>query len=131
MKTQLLLSVAIALFVCSENVNSAESAGEYCVLSKDVIGGDGSWDYVSIDPDARRLFISRETRVIVFDMDAHKVIKEIERTNGVHGVALVPEFNRGYVSNGRDNTITIIDLKTLEKIGEAKSSPKPDAIVYD
>ncbi len=130
MKTPLFFLWAVVT-VCTGCIDAAEVADEYRVLSKDVVGGDGSWDYLTIDPDARRLYIARETRVIVFDMDTHKVIKEIDKTNGVHGVALVSEFNRGYISNGRDNTITIFDLKTFERIGEAKAGPKPDAIVYD
>jgi DNA-binding beta-propeller fold protein YncE len=101
------------------------------VLKKEVLGGDGGWDYLTIDPATRRLFISRETRVLVLDMDTCKVLKEIPNTNGVHGVALVPECNRAFTSNGKDNTVSILDLKTLEKVGEAKAGPKPDAIVYD
>ncbi|MGD0094646.1 MAG: YncE family protein, partial [Planctomycetota bacterium] len=76
-------------------------------------------------------FIARETRVMVLDMDTCKLVKEIPNTNGVHGVAVVPEFNRAFTSNGRDNTVSILDLKTLEKVGEVKTGPKPDAIVYD
>lgn len=106
-------------------------AGEYRVLKKEVLGGDGSWDYLTIDPDARRLYVSRETRVLVVDMDTCRVVKEIAGTNGIHGVALVPEMNRAFTSNGRDNTVTVLDLKTLEKVGEAATGPKPDAIVFD
>jgi len=112
-------------------VTSLMAGDEYSVIKKEVIGGDGSWDCLTVDPDARRLYISRETRVMVLDMDTMKVVKEIEGTNGVHGIALVPEFNRGFTSNGRDNTVTIFDLKTLEKTGEAKTGAKPDVIVYD
>ena len=112
-------------------IAAEEPAPGYHVVKKEVIGGEGSWDYLSLDADARRLYISRETRVIVLDMDTFKTIKEIPNTNGIHGVALVPELNRGFTSNGRDNTITIFDLKTFEKVGEAKAGPKPDAIVYE
>src|SRR5205085_809867 len=127
MKTQVQF-LFLVLSVCAACINAAD---EYKILSKDVVGGDGGWDYLSIDPDAKRLYISRENRVIVFDMESHKVLKEIDNLKGVHGVALVPEFNRGYISNGRDNSVTIFDLKTNEKIGEAKAGKKPDAIVYD
>ena len=103
----------------------------YHIVKKEVLGGDGSWDYVSIEPETHRAFIARETRVMVVDMPACKLIKEIPDLHGVHGVALVPEFKRGFISNGRDNTIAIFDLNTYEKIGEAKGGAKPDAIVYD
>jgi DNA-binding beta-propeller fold protein YncE len=120
-----------ALLAAQETEQPLAEAGEYRVLKKEVIGGDGSWDLLTIDPAARQLYISRETRVLVLDMDTCKVVKEIAGTNGVHGVAVAPEQNRAFITNGRDNTVTVLDLKTLEKVGEAKSGPKPDAIVFD
>lgn len=120
----------IAGFIAAQEAGQ-DAAGGYRVLKKEVLGGDGGWDYLTIDPATRRLFISRETRVQVLDMDTCKLVKEIPNTNGVHGVALVPECNRAFTSNGKDNTVSILDLKTLEKVGEAKAGPKPDAIVYD
>ncbi|HEY3324857.1 MAG TPA: YncE family protein [Planctomycetota bacterium] len=114
------------------NVGGQEPGHDgYHLVKKQVIGGDGSWDYLTIDPEARLLYIARETRVLVLDMNTFKVVHEIPNTNGVHGVALVPEFNRLFTSNGRDNKIGIYDLKTLEKVGEAKAGAKPDAIIYD
>jgi DNA-binding beta-propeller fold protein YncE len=136
MKLQVCALLASAVFnaafiAAQEKEQGLSDAGGYRVLKKEVIGGDGSWDYLTIDPDARRLYVSRETRVLVLDMDTCKVAKEITGTNGIHGVALAPELNRAFTSNGRDNTVTVLDLKTLEKVGEAKSGPKPDAIVFD
>ena len=103
----------------------------YRVVKKEIIGGEGSWDYLTIDTATQRLYIARETRVMIVDMNTFKVVREIPGTNGVHGVALVPEFNRLFTSNGRENKIGIYYLKTLEKIGEAQAGKKPDAIIYD
>jgi DNA-binding beta-propeller fold protein YncE len=110
---------------------SGQATSGYHLLSKTVIGGEGGWDYLSIDTAAHRLYISRGTRADVFDIVQHQVIGSVPNTSGIHGIALAPEFNRGYTSNGKSNTCTAFDLKTLAFIGEAKTGDKPDAIIYD
>ena len=95
------------------------------------VAGDGFWDYLTADNDARRLYISHGTRVQVMDTDTYAIVGEIPDTEGVHGIALARELNRGFTSNGRANTVTIFDLKTLKTIGTAKAGTNPDAIVYD
>ena len=110
---------------------ASSSASGYHLLKKIPLGGEGGWDYLTFDSDAHRLYISRATRVMVLDVDSGKVVGEIPGTNGVHGIALAPEFNRGYTSNGRDSTSTIFDLKTLQVLGTVKTGNKPDAIIYD
>ena len=95
------------------------------------IGGEGGWDYLTIDSAARRLYVSHGTRVDVVDVDAGKVVGEIPDTPGVHGIAIAPELNRGFISNGRGNTATIFDLQTLKAIGQVKTGENPDAIQYD
>jgi DNA-binding beta-propeller fold protein YncE len=103
----------------------------YHLLKNVHLGGEGGWDYLKIDSDARRLYISRGTHVIVVDADTYQVIGDIPDTQGVHGIALAPEFGRGFTSNGRTATVTIFDLKTLKKLAEAKTQEGPDAILYD
>src|SRR5437016_10350160 len=71
------------------------------------LGGEGGWDYLKLDTDSRRLFISRVTHVIVIDADSGKPAGDIPDTPGVHGIALAPEFSRGFTSNGREGTVTI------------------------
>jgi DNA-binding beta-propeller fold protein YncE len=100
-------------------------------LKKLEIGGDGGWDYLTMDSDGRRLYVSRATRVIVIDVDSGTVAGEIAGTNGVHGIAIASDLGRGFTSNGRDNTATIFDLKTLKKIGDVSTGKNPDAIIYD
>ncbi len=126
----LLASVGIvaASPVSGQDANKQDG---YRIVKQEIIGGDGSWDYLTISPETQRLYIARETRVMVMDMNTLKVVHEIANTNGVHGVALVPEFNRLFTSNGRDGKIGIYNLKTLEKVGEAQAGDKPDAIIYD
>jgi len=95
------------------------------------IGGEGGWDYLTVDSAARRLYVSHATHVVVVDLDAGKVVGDIPDTPGVHGIAIAPELNRGFISNGRGNTITIFDLKTLKAVGSAAAGENPDSIRYD
>jgi DNA-binding beta-propeller fold protein YncE len=104
----------------------------YGVVKKVEVGGEGGWDYLTIDASARRLYVSRGTRVMVFDADTYTPVGEIPDTAGVHGIALAPELSRGFTSNGRSNSVTIFDMKTLKKISEVKvTGENPDAILYD
>ncbi len=95
------------------------------------IGGDGGWDYLTVDPDAHRLYVSRGTRVVVVDLDAEKVVGELPDTPGIHGIAVAPELGKGFTSNGSDSSVTVFDLKTLKATGKVKASGTPDAILYD
>ena len=96
------------------------------------LGGDGGWDYLKIDPDSRRLFISRATHVMVVDADSGKSLGDIPDTPGVHGIALAPSVGRGFTSNGREGTVSIFDLKTLKPIGKVQAvGENPDAILFD
>ena len=103
----------------------------YHVLNEIKIGGDGGWDYLTVDGTARRLYVSHATHVAVIDIDAMKAVGDIPDTPGVHGIAIAPELNRGFVSNGRSNNVTIFDLKTLKVMGQAPTGDNPDSIRYD
>jgi DNA-binding beta-propeller fold protein YncE len=118
------------------NSNSGASAAlagasGYHLLKKIPVGGEGFWDYINFDSATRRLFISRGTHVIVLDVDSGKTVGQIPNTDGVHGIALAPNLNRGFTSNGRANTVTIFDLTTLAVLGKVDAGTNPDAIVYD
>ena len=94
------------------------------------IGGEGGWDYVTIDAAQRRLYQSHGTRVVVVDIDKQTVVGEIADTPGVHGVAIGPE--RGYVSAGKSNAVVVFDRDSLKRLGEWKTTGEnPDAILYD
>lgn len=95
------------------------------------LGGEGGWDYLTLDPEARRLYISRATKVVVIDADSGKPVGEIADTPGVHGIALAPALGKGFVSNGKENTISVFDLKTLKTTKKVKVGDGPDAILYD
>src|SRR5271157_1701453 len=106
-------------------------AGGYSVVKKIPIAGTGSWDYLSVDEAARRLYVSHGTQVEVLDVDSGAIVGKIENTPGVHGIAIAPELGRGFVSDGQSSAVTIFDLKTLKTIAEVPAGKKPDAIIYD
>src|SRR5205085_6336155 len=134
--THLLLLALAVLAISGVGVQAgqskdAKSAAGYHLLKRIEIGGEGGWDYLTVDGAARRLYASHATRVVVIDIDKGAVVGEIPSTNGVHGIAIAPEVGRGFTSNGRDNTSTIFDLKTLNVLGQVKTGTNPDAIIYD
>jgi DNA-binding beta-propeller fold protein YncE len=114
-------------------VVSAQSAGSsgYHLVKKVKLGGSGGWDYLEVDPATHRLFISRATHVIVVDPDQGKIIGDIPDTQGVHGIALADEFNRGFTTNGRTADSTIFDLTSLKALENAKTDKDTDAVIYD
>ncbi|HEY1859627.1 MAG TPA: hypothetical protein VGG61_04695 [Gemmataceae bacterium] len=101
------------------------------ILKEIKIGGEGNWDYLTMDSAARRLYVSHATHVVVVDPDAGKVVGDIPDTPGVHGIALAPELNKGFVSNGRGNNVTIFDMKTLKMISQVATGMNPDDITYE
>jgi len=111
---------------------SAAAAGiGYKVIKKIPVAGQGSWDYLTVDAEARRLYVSHGTQVDVIDLETEKVIGQIPNTAGVHGIVPVPEAGRGYTSNGKSNNVTVFDLQTLRVVGHVATGNKPDAIIYD
>lgn len=112
-------------------IGMSYASGGYHLIEKIDVGGQGGWDYMTVDDAGHRVFVSHETQVEVIDLQSKKAIAKIPDTPGVHGIALAPEEGRGFVSNGRASTVTIFDLKTLAAISQVPTGKKPDAIVYD
>ena len=118
------------------NTYAQDSRGEtarsgYHLLNTIAVGGEGGWDYLIADSEAHRLYVSHATRVVVIDTETDKVVGEIPDTNGVHGIAFAEKLGRGFISNGRDNSVTIFDLKTLKTLGVVKVGTNPDCILFD
>jgi YVTN family beta-propeller protein len=110
---------------------AAWAADSYQITKKIPIPGQGSWDYLTVDEGARRLYVSHGTQVEVLDLDSGAIVGKIENTQGVHGIAIAPDLGRGFVSDGQSSTVTIFDLKTLKMIADVPTGKKPDAIIYD
>lgn len=110
---------------------SQRSKTGYHLGNKYTLGGDAGWDYITFDADARRVFVTHFMKIEVLDGDSGKTVGQITDTPGVHGIALVQSVGKGFASNGKADTVSIIDLKTLAHVGEIKAGKKPDAITYD
>jgi hypothetical protein len=131
----ILVSLAVAIIFSAVAFSRAAAptpgASGYHVIKTIQLGGEGGWDYVYVDSDTRRVYISRGTHVVVLDADTYAVVGDIPGTQGVHGIAVASGLGRGFTSNGRSNDVTIFDLKTLNSLGTVKTDGNPDAILYD
>jgi len=103
----------------------------YHQIKKIGISGDGFWDYLTTDPATGRIFVSHGTEVDVVDGQKGEVTGAITGLKLVHGIALAPEFNHGFISDGAANQVVIFDMKTLQKVGEVAAGMNPDGIIYD
>jgi len=119
---------------CLALATAAATAAEasYSIVERWKTGGAGGWDYLSVDPTGKRLFVSRGDRVEVLDTKSGAALGRIANTQGVHGIAFAPDLKRGYTSNGRANSVTEFDLDSLATLREvAVPGVNPDAIVYE
>jgi DNA-binding beta-propeller fold protein YncE len=120
----LLLLLVVAATACA-------AAEGYHLLKTIPVPGDGGWDYLIVDDAGRRVYVSHGTEVVVLDADSGEVKGKIADTKGVHGIALAPDLDRGFTSNGQANNVTVFELKTLKPVGTVETGKKPDAILFD
>jgi len=105
--------------------------GQYTKIGEIQIGGTVTrFDYLNVDSAAKRLYVSNGTSVVVIDLASNKVVGRLPAGNNVHGIAIAPG-NRGFISNGADNNVSIVDLKTLQPIGKVDAGANPDPILYE
>lgn len=129
MRTHIVRLIGLSLVAGWAAASPADSSMQ--VMQRWKLGGDGGWDYLTVDA-AHRLFISRGTRVDVVNTDSGTVIGSIADTEGVHGIALAADLHRGFTSNGRADSVTVFDLDTLKILREVKvPAHNPDAILYE
>lgn len=129
---QTLLSLMLAC--CGLAVTPAGAAGkavQYGLLGEIQVGGDTGWDYLSIDADARRLYVTHGTHIVVIDLEAGRLAGEITDTPGVHGFAVAHDLGRGFSSNGQEARLSIVDLATLKTLGKVGTGEGPDAVLYE
>ena len=125
-----LRAVSATLFLFSM-LSFGQAPSGLHLVKKTVVGGQGGWDYLTVDSKARRLYVTHTDKVVVLDADSLTVVGEVLNGNGLHGVAIAEEFGHGFASNGRPSTVSMFDLKTLAVIKEIPTAQKPDAILYD
>ena len=101
------------------------------LLKKTVIGGEGGWDYVSVSAEDRRLYVSHNNQVEVLNADTHEKIGVIPNTKGVHGICAIQSLGKGFITNGKANSVTVFDIKTLQPLAQIATDEDPDALLYD
>ncbi|MEO8359764.1 MAG: YncE family protein [Vicinamibacteria bacterium] len=114
----------------SLGATSAVPADQFKVEKFD-IKGEGGTDYISVEPDTGRVFVSRSTHVMVVDGATGKVLGDIPNTPGVHGAGFSTKAGHGFTTNSGDQTVTMFDLKTLDVLRQIKVGPGLDGIMYD
>lgn len=122
---------AVALGAFTVAPAAVRGADQYVFLKEIPVGDPASWDYLSVDPAARRLYVSHGNTAAVIDLDKDVVVGTITNTPGIHGVALAPEFNHAFTSNGRENKANMVDLKTLEVLKKIETGQNPDGMLYE
>ena len=133
MKKISLITIAFLSVLCNATFCFSQAdKSEYKISRKIKIEGDGGWDYLTVDTMYNRLFISHSTIVQAVDIKSGKIVQTITGTKGVHGITLAYDLNKGFISNGKDTSVTIFDLKSLQTLSVIKvTGNNPDAILYD
>jgi hypothetical protein len=110
---------------------SAPAAGPYRVAQTFHVGGAGGWDYLTVDPQRKLLYVPRSTHTIVVDAASGKTVADIPGQRRNHGVAVVASAGRGFISDGQDASLIIFDLKSNKVLGKVKAADDADGIIYD
>ena len=103
----------------------------YKLLKSIPVSGEGGWDYLAIDANARKLYVTHASKIVIVDLAQDKVVGEIADTPGVHGFAVAPELGHGFSSNGAESRVSVVDLKTLKTIAKIETGENPDAILFE
>ena len=118
-------------FAGTQRAASAADAAGYRVVRTLPVGGEGGWDYLTVDSEHKLLFVPRSTHTMVVDAASGKTVADIPGQRRNHGVALVPSAGRGFISDGQDASVTIFDLRTYRVLGKVKAAEDADGIIYD
>jgi len=124
-------NIALILALAAAAALFAQPQPSYHITHTYTLGGDGRWDYIVPDPPNHRLFIARQTRVMVVDEDSGKLLGEVTGIDGAHGTALAPSTGHGFATSGNDQSVVMFDLKTLQPLGRIPAAEDADAILFD
>jgi len=127
------LATLAALSARAQSPTSAPAAGTgpYHVSQTFHVGGEGGWDYLTVDPEHKLLYVPRSTHTMVLDANTGKTIADIPGQKRNHGVAIAPGAGRGFITDGQDGSVTIFDLKTYSVLGKVKTADDADGVIYD
>jgi DNA-binding beta-propeller fold protein YncE len=118
----------VALFVAPA---LAPDKSSLPVKEKEIaLAGAGSWDYVTVDADAGRVYVAHSTCIDVIDSKKNEIVGRIEGVDGAHGTAIVRELKRGFATSGKNDKLVVFDLETLKPTKEVATGSGPDAVLY-
>ncbi len=121
----------LAILAITMSQISAQKTSGYSLTKTFHIASAGGWDYIAVDENSNRLYVSHGTQVNILDKSTGDSLGVIANTTGVHGIAFNPALGKGYTSNGRLNTVSVFDLKTAKVLSSISTGENPDAIMYD
>ena len=124
-------TLAVMLALVGPALSGAESRHAYSVSHTLEVGGTGGWDYVTVDSEHGLLYLPRSTHTIVLEDGTGKLAADIPGQTRNHGVAVVPGIGRGFITDGKDASVIIFDLKDYKVLGKVKAADDADGIVYD
>jgi DNA-binding beta-propeller fold protein YncE len=128
--------LVLAIFICSNaraqsDTSAPGETGPYHVAQTFHVGGEGAWDYLTVDPEHQLLYVPRSTHTMVLDARTGKTVADIPGQKRNHGVAIVPSAGRGFITDGSDASVTVFDLKTYAVLGKVKTDEDSDGVIYD
>ena len=112
-------------------MTSASAQSRFTKVTEIPIGGAGAFEYLNVDSGARRLYVTHGTEIVVIDTATNMIVGRIADTPRVHGIAIVPELGRAFTTNGGENKVSIVDLKTLQTTSKVETGTNPDAVLYE
>ncbi len=121
----------LCLLTLSVSTYAQTNASKMALIKKTVVGGEGGWDYLSVSPEDRHLYLSHGSQVEVLNVDTHEKIGVIPETKGVHGIVALPDLGKGFITSGGTNSVIVFDTKTLAKLAVIPTGEGPDALLYD
>src|SRR6516164_827582 len=128
--TQMLFLTSLTALITS-SAQGQPSSSPYHVSQTFSVGGEGAWDYLTVDAEHKLLYVPRSTHTMVIDATTGKTVADIPGQKRNHGVALVPSAGRGFITDGADASVTVFDLKTYAVLGKVKTADDSDGVIYD
>jgi hypothetical protein len=125
-------AILITSFAHAQSSSSTPGAtGSYRVSETFHVGGEGGWDYLTVDPDHKLLYVPRSTHTMVLDANSGKMVADIPGQKRNHGVAIASSAGRGFITDGEDGSVTVFDLKSYAVLGKVKTADDSDGVIYD
>ncbi len=123
--------LSLFLMILTGYCQAQNTTGTYKIIQKVALPGDDGWDFLTVDSDARRVYLTHNNSVQVIDADTYKLIGAVENVPRPHGVVVLSELGKGYATSGDPGSVVVFDLKTFKRLAEIKTYADTDVILYD